>query len=196
MAAGAPKKIRLRCVGCAQPLYADIHGTCRLCDTHNRRIFGRAYFTASGAARQARREGYPDLSDQIRRHAGAAAAPPTTTWQDAEREARNWMAANGFRDATVTRAGADGGVDIRSRKAVAQVKYWSKPCGIRDVQRIAGVAAAEGKRALVFSRRGFTKAASEWGEEAGVALFRVDPVTELNRHAKQIRRTGFAERFR
>lgn len=110
------------------------------------------------------------------------------TWEQAEREAWMWMRRHGFRDAQLTTRGADGGVDIRARKAVAQVKATAKPVGRPAVQNIYGIADREKKkRALVFSLNGYTDPAIDWADDAGVALFSVHPVEPINRHARKIR---------
>jgi hypothetical protein len=94
--------------------------------------------------------------------------------RDAEESACDWMRWLGYPDARVTRQGADGGVDVTSTHAVAQVKAQTAPTGRPDVQRIAGVAAAASKAALFFSLGGYTAAARSWGEQARVGLFRFD----------------------
>lgn len=47
------------------------------------------------------------------------------TWQQVEHACCMWMRANGYPDVRLTRFGADGGIDIESREAVAQVKHQS-----------------------------------------------------------------------
>lgn len=42
------------------------------------------------------------------------------TWQDAELNARDWMRAWGFTDAQLTNPGADKGIDVTSRHAIAR----------------------------------------------------------------------------
>jgi hypothetical protein len=91
----------------------------------------------------------------------------------------------GFNDAQVTVSGADSGIDLESRRAVAQVKYWpSQKVGRPDVQQLRG--AAGHKRAIFFAfgERPYTTHAVEWASDGGVALFAFDlcgvpiPLTE------------------
>src|SRR5689334_24893117 len=53
--------------------------------------------------------------------AAHALASVEMTWQEAEILCCEWMKGNGYKDARLTNTGPDGGVDIVSRKAVAQV---------------------------------------------------------------------------
>ena len=80
----------------------------------------------------------------------------------------------GFGDARCTGAGTDGGVDVRSREAVAQVKAQLTPVGRPELQALYGVARSEGRRPLFFSLMSYTTAALTWADEVGMALFRFD----------------------
>lgn len=97
------------------------------------------------------------------------------TWQEAERLACKWLISRGYRDAAVTAAGADGGVDIRSRKVVAQVKHQVKAVGVAEVQRLAGIAGHDGKKGFLFSSGGFTRPAIERAKAMGVILVTFEP---------------------
>ena len=109
---------------------------------------------------------------------GNLASPPRPkgrlirTAADAEIVAAEWMCWMGFRDSTRTPTGADGGIDVRARDAVAQVKMHAKPIGRPDVQQLYG--AARGRRALFFSLDTYTDEARSWADEVGMALFRFD----------------------
>ena len=94
--------------------------------------------------------------------------------EDAERAALKWMLDNGYPDSLLTSAGADGGVDVRSGSAVAQVKAEMKPIGRPTVQQLAGIGAVEKSKCLFFSLSGFTDEAVEWANNADVALFQFD----------------------
>lgn len=94
--------------------------------------------------------------------------------RDAETNAARWMRHLGFSDAEPTAVGADEGIDVAARHAVAQVKAMMTPVGRPDVQNLAGVAAVEGKLGIFFSLSGYTKQAIDWAERAGVALFDFD----------------------
>lgn len=77
----------------------------------------------------------------------------------------------GFADAAVTAAGTDGGVDVRSAEAVAQVKARATATSRPELQQLYGVARAEGKAALFYSLGSYTQGAIDWAKEVGVALF-------------------------
>jgi hypothetical protein len=93
---------------------------------------------------------------------------------DAEQVAAEWMRHLGFDDARCTGAGADGGVDVRSRGALAQVKAQLTPVGRPELQALYGVARSEGRAPLFFSLMSYTAAALAWADEVGMALFRFD----------------------
>lgn len=80
----------------------------------------------------------------------------------------------GFSDARCTPAGTDGGVDVRSSGAVAQVKAQLTPVGRPELQALYGVARSEGRRPLFFSLMSYTAAALTWADEVGMPLFRFD----------------------
>ncbi len=92
-------------------------------------------------------------------------------WQAAERFAAAHMRALGFTDAAVTPPGPDGGIDVRSEAAVAQVKHFlTGAVGRPVVQQIRG-AAGSGEQPICYSRSGFTADAIEFAQSTGVALF-------------------------
>lgn len=93
---------------------------------------------------------------------------------DAEEAAARWIRYWGVDDALVTAAGADGGKDVDAREVVAQVKAHANPIGRPDIQNLYGVATAEGKTPLFFSLSDYTRQASEWADQVGVALFLFD----------------------
>ena len=108
--------------------------------------------------------------------AGASGARARTirSPDDAEQVAAEWMRHLGFEDARCTAAGTDGGVDVRSREAVAQVKAQLTPVGRPELQALYGVARSEGRRPLFFSLMSYTAAAMAWADEVQMALFRFD----------------------
>ena len=85
----------------------------------------------------------------------------------------------GFEDVRVTQLGADGGIDGLAKGAVAQVKFWSSPVGISEVQRLNGTALG-GSKALFYSYSGFTAAALSFADRAGLPLFEFDTTWKLN----------------
>src|SRR5581483_3695152 len=82
-----------------------------------------------------------------------------------------WMKWLGFTYVYLTPNGADGGIDIESTQAVAQVKAEVKPTGAPAIRELAGVAAAERKAGLFFALGGYTPQAERFAEQAQVALF-------------------------
>jgi hypothetical protein len=98
--------------------------------------------------------------------------------RDAEEAAAEWMRYWGFADAEATQRSADGGVDVRASRAVAQVKAHQVPIGRPDLQRLHGMAVTEGKMSLFFSLMHFTPQALEWADSIGMALFRFNYACE------------------
>ncbi|SMO99729.1 Restriction endonuclease [Geodermatophilus aquaeductus] len=94
----------------------------------------------------------------------------------------------GFNQVGVTPVGADEGIDVYSVEAIAQVKMEGVPTGRPVIQNAYGVAAAEGKTALVFSLGGYVHTAIDWANKVGVPLFQFDlqgtpePVNAAARH--------------
>jgi len=114
------------------------------------------------------------VADDIGGRISSAAARTIRSPDDAEQVAAEWMRHLGFGDARCTGAGTDGGVDVRSREAVAQVKAQLSPVGRPELQALYGVARSEGRRPLFFSLMSYTAAALVWADEVGMALFRFD----------------------
>ncbi|MGG7570901.1 restriction endonuclease [Streptomyces sirii] len=92
------------------------------------------------------------------------------------------MHALGFTDAQVTGAGADGGVDVIARDAIAQVKYYSQPIGVGPVRELRGVADSH-HHLLFYASGGYTASARQFADEKEVALFSIQElghITPLN----------------
>ncbi|MFD5576822.1 restriction endonuclease [Streptomyces pseudogriseolus] len=110
------------------------------------------------------------------------------TWQDAELAAVDHMRGLGFADARVTGAGADGGIDVFARDAVAQVKHHSQPIGVGPVRELRGVADAH-QHLLFYASGGYTAAARQFADERKVALYSLAEsgrVTPLNETATRL----------
>lgn len=110
------------------------------------------------------------------------------TWQDAELAAVDHMRVLGFTDARVTGAGADGGIDVIARDAVAQVKHYSQPIGVGPVRELRGVADAH-QRLLFYASGGYTAAARQFADDRGIALFSLQElghITALNEAAARL----------
>ncbi|MCZ2826086.1 MULTISPECIES: restriction endonuclease [unclassified Modestobacter] len=116
-----------------------------------------------------------------------------SSWQDAEINAASWMRHWGHSDAAVTNGGADGGIDVRSERALAQVKYLAAAVGRPDLQRLGGVGLGEpGKQLFFFSGTDYTATALEYADATGMALFtyRLDgsmaPASSAARHVMRV----------
>lgn len=93
---------------------------------------------------------------------------------DAEAVAAEWMTWMGYADCAVTPRGADGGVDVVSATAVAQVKAETIPVGRPPLQKLYGVASARKVDGLFFSLSGYTRTAVAWADEVALPLFEFD----------------------
>lgn len=81
---------------------------------------------------------------------------------------RHW----GYSDAQVTRGGADGGVDVRSARALAQVKYEAAHVGAPAIQRLVGARGlAQDQSLFFFTGAGYARPAVEYADMMGIALF-------------------------
>jgi hypothetical protein len=92
-------------------------------------------------------------------------------FRDAEFLAMEWMVYFGFEDAFVTNPGQDGGIDVDSSEALAQVKFQALPVGRPVVQQLLGVASLQNKLAFFFSSSGYSSSAVEFADEADISLF-------------------------
>lgn len=104
---------------------------------------------------------------------GGRGRPPrveVNVWEDAERLAEMYMIYLGYPDAQRTNTGPDGGVDVESARAVAQVKDQGNPVGRHLIQQLYGVAHSKRKKAIFFARS-YAPPAIQWAHENGVALY-------------------------
>jgi hypothetical protein len=110
-------------------------------------------------------------------------------WRDAE-ELAAWYMREILELGSVrlTGNGADGGIDVTSADASAQVKHYSSPVGAPEVQQAKG-ASHGSSHVLFFALSAYTKQAMDFSVAAGVALFSYDvygDVTPRNEHARTI----------
>jgi hypothetical protein len=84
------------------------------------------------------------------------------------------MAYWGYVGAVATPPSRDGGIDVVSETAIAQVKDTNARVGPDAVQQLHGIAAVENKAALFFARTGYTAAARAFAVRARIALFSFD----------------------
>lgn len=108
---------------------------------------------------------------RVSRVAAPVAHPLGVSPRGAEGLVAQWMQYLGEDDASVTRYGGDGGVDVTSLHYVAQVKHHSAAIGVVPIRELAGVAAVDGRRPLFFSSNGYGSGAVTFADRAGVALF-------------------------
>ena len=106
------------------------------------------------------------------------------TWRDAETFAVSLLRAWGHPDAKVTNAGADGGVDVRGRHVLAQVKHRSAPTGRPDIQRLYGARGTGTEDLYFFSRSRYSPQAIDYGEVHDVGLFSYAPDGTLTAHTR------------
>lgn len=97
---------------------------------------------------------------------------PPLTWQEADQRALQHMKeVLEFADATLHDPGPDGGVDVSSKNAAAQVKYHINKVGFPYVAQIKGVAVTSGRIPVFYSRAGYIASAFTFASKSGVALF-------------------------
>lgn len=115
-----------------------------------------------------------------------------TSWQVAEKNALVWMRYWGYKDAQLTVGGADGGVDVRSRSALAQVKFEAAKTGRPALQRLLGAAMRDTSKQLIFiSRGGFGEPAIAYANQVDMALFVYDRnghMEPVNKPAREVAR--------
>lgn len=96
----------------------------------------------------------------------------------------------GFPDAHVTPDGADGGIDVRARDALAQVKFKASQVGGPEMQRLFGArGTATEKQLLFFTGTSYSSKATEYAAQTGIALFIYDWVGDVepaNSHARRL----------
>ncbi len=107
---------------------------------------------------------------------------------DAECLAAEWMHWAGYHTVGLTGRGSDGGVDVVSREAVAQVKYTNSAVSRPNIQQLHGVASQQEKQSLFFARSGYSRAATEWARQVGMALFVIEAgdISPVNHLAREI----------
>lgn len=112
------------------------------------------------------------------------------TARAAEENAAVRMRQLGFGDASVTNGGPDGGVDVRSSTAIAQVKCWFRPVGTPDLQRLFGARGHQQHlKMLFFARSGYARGAISYATDHEIALFTFDDeghFSPVNDHARTL----------
>ncbi|MFE4450901.1 restriction endonuclease [Streptomyces sp. NPDC056796] len=97
---------------------------------------------------------------------------PVRSWQDAEHNAAAWMRHWGYTDARARPGGPDGGIDIRSARALGQVKYVAAAVGRPELQLLFGARGRQLDRQLLFfTGSSYAAPALRYADENGIALF-------------------------
>lgn len=94
----------------------------------------------------------------------------------AELNAQALMRSWGYLDAVAGAGGADSGIDVRSKRALAQVKWKAGVTGRPDCQRLVGARGNGTEQLFFFSASGYSAQAIEYADQVGMALFTYDPV--------------------
>lgn len=98
------------------------------------------------------------------------------TWSDAEQIAAHWMRQWGYTDARTTTGGADGGIDVTSSAAIAQVKYHAANVGRPSLQNLYGARSHSTHLDMFFfAATGYSKTAVAYADSVGMALFTFVP---------------------
>lgn len=100
--------------------------------------------------------------------------------EDAEMLAAWYMRRLGFSDARVTPRGADGGIDVRASRALAQVKFKANVTSRPDLQRLFGARGHDTHLDLYFfSQSGYSSQALTYADDVGMLLFEFDVTGEV-----------------
>lgn len=134
--------------------------------------------------------------DQKWQPLGPRPAPmESASWQEAEELAGAWLRWLGCSKVRVTQATRDGGVDVIAPGLVAQVKLQTQAVSPLHVRALHGVASTHNSIAVFFASGGYSKAATEFADDAGIALFHFNPATASLRaastRARRLLETGF-----
>lgn len=94
-----------------------------------------------------------------------------TTPREAELNAAELMRGWGYLDARATPVGADAGIDIWSRQALAEVKFEIKPSGRPYMQKLYGARKGGKQHLYFFTASGYSQAAIDYANEIGISLY-------------------------
>lgn len=140
-----------------------------------------AYEGALSALRRRQKREQPAPSRPMAAPTAGSNMNPT----QAEQFVAEWMRQLGDLDARATRATNDGGIDVESRRFIAQVKHYSTNVGVAPLRELAGVAAVDGRTPLFFTRTGYASGAVDFADNSGIALFVYDEARGFLRGANQ-----------
>ncbi|NHP14454.1 restriction endonuclease [Rhodococcus sp. IC4_135] len=95
--------------------------------------------------------------------------------QQAELAMASAMRKMGFNDARAHPGGPDGGIDVLSSRAIAQVKMHRSQVGRPDLQRLYGARGRDLRRSMLFfSLSGYSSHAVKYAADVEIALFTFD----------------------
>lgn len=113
-----------------------------------------------------------------------------TTPKQAELNAAEAMRSWGYVDAVSPMHGADGGIDVRSSQALAQVKFRGSKAGRPEIQNLVGARGSDSSKALLFfDFKGYSPQAIEYANQMNIGLYTYDhsgKVTPVNDAARQL----------
>ncbi|MFJ4715357.1 restriction endonuclease [Streptomyces sp. NPDC088785] len=126
------------------------------------------------------------------------AVPPgpmqISSWQQAELNAARWMRHWGYADATASPGGPDAGIDVRSARALGQVKYQAAQVGRPELQRFVGARPYGSTAQLIFfTGSDYAPTAMAYAKEWNIALFRYrldGAMTPANEPARRVLRSA------
>ncbi|NHE67795.1 restriction endonuclease [Rhodococcus sp. D-46] len=111
-----------------------------------------------------------------------------TTPHEAELNAAEVMKSWDYLDAVATTGGADGGIDVSSKRALAQFKWKGAAASRPEMQQLFGSRGTDtSKELFFFAASRYTKDAVTYADQVGMRLFVYDPVgamTPANSHAQ------------
>jgi hypothetical protein len=98
------------------------------------------------------------------------------TAKEAELNAAAVLRSWGYLDAQSPSHGADGGIDVTSSRALAQVKMRSVKAGRPEIQNLVGAREADKSKALMyFDYKGYSPQAVDYANRMGVGLYVLRP---------------------
>ncbi|WP_290473108.1 hypothetical protein [Leifsonia sp. 71-9] len=129
-----------------------------------------------------------------------ALPPHQRSWKASDRDAvrlcREWMVYLGAADVVAASGDVAEVCDLYSNRFLAWVDDRPGNLDVDAVRRVAGMAASDGRRALVFHPGGVFPDAQDQADALGVALFRYDArggnLDGANQVGRSLRVTGLA----
>lgn len=105
-----------------------------------------------------------------------APQPYGVSHEGAEHLCGEWMTYLGATNVGITPPTRDGGIDILSDRAIAQVKNYSGTVGVEDVRAFHGVVLVDGRLGVFFTSGTYSRDAIAFAERAGMPLMTYNAV--------------------